>query len=146
MSQGSQYVAADGAPLGHAPAGACCHQRAVITGAAGPLGSFITAIGQAQSGIPYMVGPYDSNSRIFPKAVLMQVEGGQTGSVYVTYDGHDTALGDVSATLGVACIPNASGYVRIPADCNPTAGANALGLIRVLASAGTINVQCVFEF
>lgn len=145
MAQGSAYVAADGAPLGHAPAGACCHQRAIITGAAGPLGSFISAIGQAESGIPYMVGPYDTNSRVFPKAVNLQIEEG-TGVVYMTTDGHLISLGDVSATLGFNIIPVAPSWTRVPVDCNPNAGADALGLIRVLASAGTINVQCVFEF
>lgn len=145
MSQASQYVAADGAPLGHAPAGACCHQRAVITGAAGPLGSFITAIGQAESGIPYRTSPLDSNVKIFPKAVNLQIESG-TGLIYMTTDGHLVSLGEVSATLGFNIIPVAPSWTRVPVDCDPAAGADGTGLIRVLASAGTINVQCVFEF
>lgn len=145
MSQGSAYVAADGAPMGHAPSGASCHQRAIITGAAGPLGSFITAIGQASSGIPYRVSDLDAGLHVFPKAVNLQIESG-TNVVYMTTDGHDTALGDASATLGLNIIPLAPSWTRVPVDCNPTAGANNTGMIRVKASAGTVNVQCYFEF
>lgn len=147
------YVAVDGASLGKVSSVLIsCYQRAIITGAAGPLGSFITAIGQAQSGIPYYyIEDNPSKAKVFPKAVDLQIEAGQTGLVYSNDDGHDINLGgagaaEVTATHGLNIVPLAPAWVRFPVDCNPTAGVNNTGLIRVLASTGTVNVQCRFEF
>lgn len=148
MSQASAYVAADGAPLGQAPSGTVLHQRAAITNTAAALYTFITPAGAADRNIPYRLdnagGP--SENLVFPKAVNMQLEAAQTTWVYLTVDGHDTALGEVSATLGMNIVPLAPNWLRIPVDCNPYVGANGTGMIRAISSSGTVNVQLLFEF
>lgn len=151
MAGHTTYVAADGAPIGKIRplSGVCCHQRATITNTAGPLGSFITSpIGQNQSGIPYYLAPAlpVPTNKVFPKAVDIQIESGQDAAIYATWDGHDTALGDVSATLGMNVIQVAKGWTRIPVDCTPTEGENGTGLIRVISSAGSVTCQLAFEF
>lgn len=151
MAGFKDYVAADGAPLGkvQTASGACCNQRAAITNAAGPLGSFVvTAKGTTQSGIPYLeVSTAGGIKRVFPKAVNIQIEAGQSAAfVYITRDGHDTAIADVSATLGMNLVPVAPNWFRLPVDLDPTQGENSTGLVRCIASVASVNVQLDFEF
>ena len=152
---GGTYVTQDPASLGKVPPGQgiCLHQRAIITSTAAPLGSFITIKGQGQSGIPYYlkVPGEPGSERIFPKAVNLQIEAGQTGIVYLTSDGHDIDIGgagaaEVSATLGMNIVPEAEAWCRVPVDCTPTEGENGTGLIRCMASVAELAVQCLFEF
>lgn len=129
MSNPTTTVGTIPADLSAPPTGAVCHKRAVVTGAAANLDTFIS--GGYPAGTAGSVGP---------SAVLLQTEAASAANtVYVTFDGSSVP----SATLGFA-VPVAPSFLRIPfrAGFKPSSTTP----IKAFASAGTVNVQCYFEF
>lgn len=111
-------------------AGIRFHKRAVVTGAAGTLDSFISG------GVPLYRWDERHTAKA-PFAVDLAVESASSATkVYVTYDGGTSP--EVSATLGfeIPVTPAAPLHLAVQ---------NLATSIR-LFSAGTCNVQCYFYY
>lgn len=103
------------------------HKRAIVSGAAADLSTFIT-------------GGYPSWVTKGREALLVQqvggvqlsVEASQVGGLMVTVDGTSTP----SATLGLL-VPVAPATLTLIGNLND-------GIVKVFSTAGTVNVQCLF--
>ena len=113
-------------PSPAAPNSVALHKRAIVTVSQGALSTFISG------GLPVVSDPQDPNHRYTLTAVCLGAEAGSTDLAYVTWDGVSTP----AAALGFV-VPVLPSYIRIA----PT----SMTYVKLL-SAGTTNVQCVFEF
>ena len=125
---GTTYSYVDSAPISLAPSSQAFHKRAIVTGSAAGLGTFI-----ATTGIPSFVDPTDPSRKYLPFMVQLQAEEG-TGKCYITFDGQTTP----TATLGFL-VPTAPSIMDVPCP----AGLQA-DTIKVF-SPTTANVQCFFK-
>ena len=105
------------------------HKRATVTGTAAELGTFISG------GIPsWWAGPTDT-LKVKPMGVMLFVEAGSSGNVFITIDGTSTPVADGS--LGIL-VPVAPGSLTMT-------GADVInGNIKAVASVNPTYVQCVF--
>lgn len=107
--------------------GAALHKRAVVTVSQGALSTFISG------GLPVLYDTQDPQKVVSLSAVCLQVETASAATpCYVTWDGVSTP----SAALGFE-VPVAPYFLRIA----PT----SMAYVKLI-SAGTTNVQVIFEF
>lgn len=109
------------APFGLPPSGTALHLRAVVTGAAAAIGTFIS--GGLPSWNDQTTGPVHAL-----KGVILQAESAQATVCYFRMDG-----GTASATAGFL-VPAAPNSIEIT-------GADVVPVISLFCPAGTCNVQ-----
>ena len=115
-----------------APIGGTVHKRATVTNTAGTLASFLSG-----SVLPTFSGTDAQGGTITlqPTGVSLGIESAEsTSKVYWTVDGQTP-----TATLGCE-LPALPSLMWFPL------GQNGLSNLKLLGSAATVHVQCVFEY